>query len=174
MTSRHTLLILALLATSMATYWAWRQPSESAVVANVKPAGPARPEVSLAPRAQAPGNVLQIRPRTGTLDAARDAFAVASWSDSAGSGSVKPAEVLAPALPPAPMAPPLPFKLLGRYVDEGQPLAVFLQFNDQNLVVREGDTIAEHYKVEGLDDKTLTLLHLPTQQRQTINIGTAP
>lgn len=41
-----------------------------------------------------------------------------------------------------------------RYVDEGQEV-VFLLHNDQNLVVRVGDTIAQQYKVESLNGNKL-------------------
>jgi hypothetical protein len=61
---------------------------------------------------------------------------------------------------------------MGRYVEDGQVL-VFLQHNDSNLVVRVGDTIAEHYKVESLDGGTLTLRYLPLDQQQTIDVGSA-
>lgn len=72
--------------------------------------------------------------------------------------------------PVAPQAPPLPFKVLGLYV-EGNQTAVFLQHNDQNLVVRVGDTIVDKYKVESLSGRTLTLSYLPLNQQQTLDVG---
>jgi len=74
--------------------------------------------------------------------------------------------------PPVPQAPPLPFKALGRYTDEAGE-QVFLQYNDQNLVVRVGDTVALQYTVESLDGNTLTLRYLPLNQTQTMNVGAA-
>lgn len=71
--------------------------------------------------------------------------------------------------PPPPQAPPLPFHVLGRYDEAGQAV-IFLQHNDQNLVVRVGDTLADEYKVEGLNGTTLTLRYLPLNQSQSLEI----
>lgn len=74
--------------------------------------------------------------------------------------------------PPPPQAPPLPFQVLGRYVEDGKT-AVFLRHHDRNLVVRVGDTLAGQYKVESLDGNLLTLRYLPLDQMQTLLIGAA-
>lgn len=78
----------------------------------------------------------------------------------------------APPAPPPPQAPPLPFKALGHYTD-GDQVGVFLQYRDQNLVARVGDTLAEQYKVESLAGGVLTLRYLPLNQTQTLDLGAA-
>lgn len=78
----------------------------------------------------------------------------------------------APPAPPPPQAPPLPFKALGQYTD-GEQVGVFLQYRDQNLVARVGDTLAEQYKVESLAGGVLTLRYLPLNQTQTLDLGAA-
>lgn len=82
--------------------------------------------------------------------------------------SVKPVEVAA--VPPK--APPLPFRVLGRYDEDGQTF-LFLQHFEKNLVVRVGDTIAEQYKVESLQGTTLSLRYIPLDQIQTLEVGGA-
>lgn len=116
---------------------------------------------------------MRIKPREQEDADSGSAFASAPWLRAVVDPQTAPPGVLAVPSPTAAMPPPLPFRLLGRYLDDGRQ-AVFLQFNDQNLVVRAGDTIAEQYKVESLDESTLTLLHLPTNQHQTLNIGAVP
>jgi hypothetical protein len=77
--------------------------------------------------------------------------------------------VLTPAPPMAPQAPPLPFRYMGRYHDAvtGEA-AVFLQYAEQSLVVRLGDTILNQYKLESLDGASLTVRYLPLDQVQTL------
>jgi hypothetical protein len=68
-------------------------------------------------------------------------------------------------------APPsLPFVVLGRYIEAGQEV-IFLQHNNQNLVVRVGDTLLEQYKVESLQGTTLNLRYLPMNLAQSLEIG---
>ena len=95
-------------------------------------------------------------------------FAARQWS--APAQPVPPASAAAQPAPAAPQAPPLPFRVLGRYDDEGQT-KVFVQHLEQALVLRVGDTVAEHYKVESLQGGTLTLRYLPLNQTQTLDVG---
>lgn len=115
--------------------------------------------------------VLNIRPRTMDVEDAGEGrlFASSQWAS-----SNKPVPVTAVAdLPtPPPQAPPLPFLVLGRYEDAGQSV-IFLQYNDQNLVVRQGDILGEQYKVEKLDRTTLSLRYLPLNQLQSLDVGSA-
>jgi len=115
--------------------------------------------------------VLRIRPREGA-DASGDAdtiFGATRWTPPPAPVVAAPVAVAPPPAPP-PQAPPLPFRVLGRLVDDGE-VAVFLQYNDQNLVVRVGDTVAQNYKVESLQGGTLTLLYTPLNQKQTLDVG---
>lgn len=119
---------------------------------------------------EAPVHVLAIRPRgTPGMDAN------AAWFDSrlrTQPALQRVAAVAPPASAPteAAQAPALPFRPFGRYVEDGQEV-VFLLHNDQNLVVRVGDTIAQHYKVESLEGNKLTLRYLPLDQAQTLDLG---
>jgi hypothetical protein len=169
MKPRTVLLGAALLATVLAAYRA--PPPQAEVVSPVtRQAVRTASETGVGVHKQGVGiaEVLRIRPRDGEADNLSSAFAAPSWVDRPAPPA--PAVIASAYVPPPPTAPPLPFKVLGMYLDDGRQ-AVFLQFNDQNLVVREGDTIVNLYKVESLDDKVLKLVHLPTNQQQTINVG---
>ncbi|MCL2658730.1 MAG: hypothetical protein FWD62_15225 [Betaproteobacteria bacterium] len=97
-------------------------------------------------------------------------FAVMQWEMPVPKAVDKPVPVVEAPAPP--QAPPLPFRVLGRYVEDGKD-AVFLQYKDENLVVRKGDVLAGQYKVESLDSGQLTLVYLPLNERQTLNLGAA-
>jgi hypothetical protein len=122
--------------------------------------------------------VLTIRPRESLEDPANDLtsgsqlFAATQWTlpPPVEQASVTPVEV---APPPPPQAPPLPFQYLGRYADAGQEV-IFLQRNDQNLVVRVGDTLEGVYKLNGLNDNVLNFTYLPLMQPQTLSMNPAP
>ncbi|WAC71448.1 hypothetical protein OU995_17900 [Roseateles sp. SL47] len=119
-----------------------------------------------------PVQVLALRPRDGQ---AVEGPAEAGWLGVARArpvpAPVRPVIETPPPLPAGPAAAPaLPFRAFGRYVDGGEDV-VFLMMNDQNLAVRVGDTIAEHYRVERLEGQTLTLRYLPLDLVQTLDVG---
>jgi hypothetical protein len=72
-----------------------------------------------------------------------------------------------------PAVPQLPVRLIGRYIDGVGP-AAFVIFQDQNLVLRTGDVLAQHFRVEQIDEVSLTLRHLPSEQLQTVRLDAAP
>lgn len=84
----------------------------------------------------------------------------------------QPAAVVASAPTEEPV-PRLNLKLIGRYVDNGAT-AAFVQLQDQNLVVRVGEVLSTHYRVEQIDEVSLTLRHLPSEQLQTFRLDAAP
>lgn len=82
-----------------------------------------------------------------------------------------PAPVSAPAAASAPpVGPTLPLKMIGRYEEDGR-IAAFVQLNEQNLVLRQGDLVAEHYRVERIDEHSLTVRHVPLDQTQTVTLS---
>jgi hypothetical protein len=174
----RAVLALLLVSTLVAAYFAPAPaddgvaPSERTRAATARtarrPADVALPPQRTAGRAL---DVLLIRPRDAGEDEDRAAglFASTAWTP--------PPPVQRAAPPPpepvtatAPQAPPPPFRVLGRFV-EGTQAGVFLQHNDQNLVVRVGDIIAEHYKVESIDAASVTLRYGPLNQEQTLQLG---
>ena len=115
--------------------------------------------------------VLSIHPRAQEVaDADRNTRLFASTLSTQPSKKTPVARAVAMTIISAPpQAPPLPFHVLGRYDEAGQTV-IFLRHNDQNLVVRVGDTLADKYKVESLNGATLTLRYLPLNQSQSLEI----
>lgn len=78
-----------------------------------------------------------------------------------------------PSPPPVaaqPTAPPIPFKYLGKYYDQGG-LVVFLNYYGKNLIVKSGDTIQQTYRIEEIKPPAMTMTYLPMDIKQIINIG---
>lgn len=153
----------------------WFAPSETGPVVVQAVARQAAPEAArgLPARAQGSPAVGSVRARVPDEADVPPVFAPAGWADKP--APVQPVPQAPLAVVAAPVAtpegpPPLPFKLLGSLWEDGQPM-VFLQWNEQNLVVRAGDRIAGQYVVEKLDEAALTVLHLPTNQRQSLGLA---
>ena len=92
---------------------------------------------------------------------ASDLFAAATWQP--------------PAPPPpkaaAPKAPVLPFRYLGKVLDDGQ-IMVFLGQSAQTHLVKQGDTLLS-YKVENISTADMTFVYLPLNEKQKLIFGSA-
>lgn len=75
-----------------------------------------------------------------------------------------------PPPPPPPVAPPLPFKYIGKSLQDGV-WEIYLARNDRTYLVRDGATIDGAYRVDAIRPPTLTLTYLPLDQVQQLNIG---
>jgi hypothetical protein len=117
-------------------------------------------------------DVLTIRPRSTDEDSP-NAFGTVGHSPRAtpASATVKPMKPQA--LVEEQQPPAMPFRVLGRYVDAGEE-TVFLQHAEQNIAARVGDVLSEQYKVESIAAGVLTLIYLPLNLRQTLDIGETP
>ncbi|CAN7322500.1 hypothetical protein [Rhizobacter sp. LjRoot28] len=171
---QHLLLGLALVATLAAAYMAPDPEADGGVLLADRSARTAG--TSAAPPSRAPGkgavaaDVLEIRARDAEADDRAEAlFAAGAWQVDA---PVTKTEPVVPVVqgPAVPHAPPLPFRTIGRYEEDGVTV-FFLQHNERGIVARVGDTVAEHYKVESVQGNLLTLTHLPTNQTQTLDVG---
>lgn len=72
-----------------------------------------------------------------------------------------------PPPPPKPTAPPLPFRFLGRLVEDGET-RIFLAQNNQNLSARVGDVINGTYSVEAIGDNGVQFIYLPLKETQVL------
>jgi hypothetical protein len=73
-----------------------------------------------------------------------------------------------------PVAPPLPFKFLGRITD-GDLVSVLLGTGDSDtVVVHEGDPVGNKYRLETVRADALTFVYLPLQQQQTLSLEREP
>lgn len=169
MNARATLLSFALVATLVATYLAPPPAQdELAVPARALPVAGVR---TSAPNADPASRRIDLKERTAGDESMPVAMAVPEWLPKpAPAAAAVPATVAPPPAAPAYVAVTPPFRLVGRYLD-GDAMAFFLQLNDQNMVVRSGDVIAQAFQVQRMDDNSLTVLHLPTNQEFTMNLG---
>lgn len=172
--SSRWVLGLSLAATLVAAYFAPATEAEDLQLSDRARAASSQPvpksKVGSTARDVTTVQVLAIRPR-GMADVESNA----AWFDSRQQVQMQPQRVavaapVASAPAEAVQAPALPFRPFGRYVEDGQEV-IFLLHNDQNLVVRVGDTIAQQYKVESLDGNKLTLRYLPLDLAQTLDLG---
>lgn len=78
------------------------------------------------------------------------------------------------AVPPAPsFAATLPWRVLGKQLDDDEGWTVFLARGEETWVVRSGDTLDDAYRVISISPPTLTLQHLKQKTRSTLDIGEA-
>jgi hypothetical protein len=111
---------------------------------------------------------LKIYRRLAAEEEQGNLFASRNWSP-----PPKPVEKLKEAAapqPPPPEAPPLPFRFLGRMVDNGK-ISYFLQWNDRNLVMHAGESVDGTYVLEGESGGGLTFTYVPLNQKQTLVVG---
>lgn len=164
---RQWLLVLALVATLAATWWASRieEPGGLEVVAPV--ARPARPAAA-APARAAAGATVQA-------DAGALAIVREPWPASAASLLQLPsaAQAQAGVPPPAALAagpPPLPFTFIGS-IERGGRRVVMLMEGDRLHLVAARERIGEQYRVERVTSARIEFTYLPLQQRQVLDIG---
>jgi hypothetical protein len=169
--TRRKLLALSLLATLVAAYFSPTKQSETLLLTeHTRKAIAYKSNKAIAAPNKGAVEILAIRPRDqGNAAHTQDWFRSGQWASPTEVSPIK-VESAAAVEPPLPQAPPLPFKVLGRYTDEDVE-SVFLQHNDENLVVHVGETIAQNYKVESLNVSTLTLRYLPLNQIQTLDLS---
>jgi len=95
---------------------------------------------------------------------AQDPFSAHSWLPPA-----KPATAAA-GPPPAPVAPPLPFRFAGQfYRDTGAE--VYLAKGEDIFPVKEGDTLEGQYKIESVTSSEVRFLHLPSGTSQVMQFS---
>lgn len=71
----------------------------------------------------------------------------------------------------APTAPPLPYKLLGIYEQEGSPTMYFLVKGDRTYDVTIGDTLENTYSIDSVTDDKLMFTYLPLKTSQGLRLG---
>lgn len=104
----------------------------------------------------------------------------AAYADASGNAFVS----LAPPPPPAalmpqsmpveepvvPVAPPLPYTVIGKKQEAGG-WEVYLSKGDDTYLAHVGDTLDETYRVAAISPPTMTLVYLPLNEQQTLQIG---
>ena len=176
MNRRQHILGVLLFATVVAAVFA-PDPQGTAVVAPkerktaaVQTATPAVREIGRQ-QSTADIDVLKIRGREGEEDM-KSIFTRPHWL-----AAPEPERVVAPVIEAPPpvqeQAPPLPFRVMGRYIEDGQEI-IFLQYNDQALLARVGEQLLDQYRIESLAGGVMTIVYLPLNERQVLQVGEAP
>jgi hypothetical protein len=160
--ARRWLVLVVLLIAAAALVVFDRQSSQSAAIVEAVAPRTKAPSVEASAREQAESMILPIRPRApaGSID---DAFATLDWSP-------PPPPPPKPIAQPKAMAPPLPYAVIGKKLEDGA-WQVFLRREERILVVKTLDTIDDAYRVDEIRPPVMTLTYLPLQQRQTLSIG---
>lgn len=110
--------------------------------------------------------IAALRPRVRSA-APVDAFALQNWNP-----PPPPPPPTSTLPPPKPVAPPLPFTVLGKKLEDGT-WEVFLGEQDNTYIVRASDMIGSTYRVESIAPPTAVVTYLPLNERQTLQIGSA-
>lgn len=125
-----------------------------------------------APPLSAASDPNEVRPAVPLVDP----FGATSWSQAA-SSIVEPLptaglaieKVAKPADPAPPSAPPLPFVYIGRYSEAGRQIAMLMR-GDQLLLLQQGETVDNMYRVEKIATDRIELAYLPLGTRQSVRI----
>ena len=70
------------------------------------------------------------------------------------------------AAPQAPVAPPLPFRYLGKMIEDGK-LNVFLARGEESLSVHAGQKVGE-YRIDKVTDSEIVFTYLPLKTKQSL------
>jgi len=137
-----------------------RGPTGSTAAKAPAPGASQNPAHSAAPAPEARQPGIPARFALGKFGA--DPFSAQSWLP-----RPKPAAVSAP---PAPVAPPLPFRFAGQFHrDSG--IEVYLARGEEIFPVKEGDTLDGQYKVDSVSAAEVSFVHLPSGTRQTMQFS---
>lgn len=123
------------------------------------------------PDAKAAPRILRLLPRhalvrTDGMKEGAGVFGSRDWTPP----PPPPPAPSAPPPPPPPTAPPLPFTLLGKALENGV-WEVYLARAGQTYIVKPKTVIDGTYRVDAIAPPLLTLTYLPLNQVQQLNIG---
>ncbi|MBA4143099.1 MAG: secretion system X translation initiation factor [Nitrosospira sp.] len=169
--SRTLWLGAALLATLLAAQWVSGEDGRADTVQPDEETGPRKE--TRAPETRAPetemtnaAEQLELELELERLERrkfsaqAGDIFRQQSWAPPPPSpSSLKP--------PPPPPPPPLQFKYLGK-VTAGDETQVFLALAERNYIVKPGDTVNSQYRMDEVNDHSITFTYLPLNATQTL------
>ena len=115
-----------------------------------------------------PGLLQALAQRVADPAAAPALFAAHSWYVAP---PPPPAPVVAaPEAPPKPVAPPLPYKLIGSYTPAGEKTVFFLSAGEKVYDVHLGETLENTYSVDSYNNGQLVLTYKPLNQQQQLQL----
>ena len=77
-----------------------------------------------------------------------------------------------PPAPPPPVPPPLPFTFTGKKLENAK-WEVYLISGDQVAIARAGETLNTTYRIKSIEPPNMTIIYLPLDAEQSMNIGAA-
>lgn len=165
-TNRHVLIAL-LLATLLAAYFA--PPEETAGIPAATTHQPATLQSGTRQSAALPGTRVQaLKPRDdGDNDPISALIPKASPTIPRTTAPPPVASVAAP-ITPAPKDEPPIIRVLGRYGGSGTQAAL-LQYGQETIIVKVGDTLADTWRVDTILADVITLVNRDTHRRHTLS-----
>jgi hypothetical protein len=138
----------------------------SVVVGRERPAGPV---VDAAPRAQQriAAEDLDLSKLFRTEEEQENRPAVDPFARRSFAPQQQAAD--APASPAKRAAPPLPFRYVGKAIEDGK-LAVFLQRGEDSYSVQRGQKLDNEYRVDQVSETKVVFTYLPLKAKQTLDI----
>ena len=114
-------------------------------------------------------SLLQVAHRVADATASGSLFAAHSWYVPPPPPPPAPV-VAAPEAPPKPVAPPLPYKLIGSYTPAGEKTVFFLSAGEKVYDVHLGETLENTYSVDSYNNGQLVLTYKPLNQQQQLQL----
>jgi hypothetical protein len=124
-------------------------------------AEPVEPAARIAATVQVDDLDLERLARTAGPAPLADPFAQGSLAAAGANGAA--------AAPAKPSAPPLPFKYLGKAIEDGK-LSVFLARDEDSFSVHGGQKLDAEYRVDKVSETAVTFTYLPMKTKQTLDI----
>lgn len=88
--------------------------------------------------------------------------------------SVQPTEPSAPVMPPPapePVAPPLPYVVMGKF-KSGEKSTLYLRTGNNTIPVSEGDLLGSgDYKIEGISESVVSIRYLPMNHLHELSLS---
>lgn len=160
MNTRRVWLALALAATLAAVWWPLPEDEGATVV-------PAREVARAGARESSTGTPTVVAtPESGARLAAMqaDLFPQQTWQP-----PPPPPKPYVPPPPPPPQAPPLPFRHLGHWDENGQQTLLLVQ-GEQPVAVRPGQTLPGGWRVDTISEHAVVFTYLPLGLQTTLGI----
>jgi len=113
--------------------------------------------------------------RDPLVDAAIDPFAPVSFVPQPPVAAPVERTVATVIVPPpsAPVAPPFPYRYVGRMTGIDGKTGVYIASDQELLQVRAGQTVAGTFRIDTIDDRQIALTYLPLEERVILPTPTA-
>lgn len=154
--------------------------ADADVVGSTAKAAPQGDAAAAAPRPVAPARAASEASTVLHLEALAQRRVAGAHDDNQKAVPIFTLQSWQPAPPPPapeqavePVAPPFPYPYLGGLTDDAGRTAFFSR-GDRVLAVRGGATIDGQYRVDHLDETSMTLTYLPLQKTLAVALGGRP